>query len=632
LARLGKPTVAGINGVCLGGGLELALCCTRRIASDTPNTNLGLPEVRLGFVPGLGGTQRLPRLIGVKHALDLILTAEPVDAQTALEIGLVDAVVPASELKRRLEDEALILAQKVEDGKPLRESKSGYGSELEANVVPGADQIKREDTMFATARRATRMKTKGRYPSQTRVIDVIQKGLREGIEAGLAEEALAFAELSISDVSRHLVSLFFATEMARHSLVSAAAKDPAEPIKTVGVIGGGMMGAGLARMAASNGFKVLFRPLRPSSPERPLDKLVESLQKAVDRGSDSDSSGNKIVGVEDDKTFAEADLIIEAAEENIDTKIAAFEAAQKYAKPDCIFATITSSLSVGDMRAKMKEGAQLVGLHFFHPVEKMPLVEVSAHTSLNRAALARISGFLAKLGKIPVYAKDTPCLLVNRILCCYLLEAARLAESTVPLNWLEDAALEFGMPMGPLTLMDEIGLDVATMVAETLNAVHGERIALPPVMHASQKAGIIGKKVNSGIFLWDESGRKGGFDPRLKNELHLNISETPATPEKLDELAMAMILPMIDEAARCLEEKVVRRAREIDIATIFGIGFPAYRGGLLRYADNLGASFVLEKLTEIYKRSTPVRTVSDTIKKQARTGSKFYGGSASSES
>jgi 3-hydroxyacyl-CoA dehydrogenase/enoyl-CoA hydratase/3-hydroxybutyryl-CoA epimerase len=621
LARLNKPTVAGIHGICLGGGLELALCCDRRIASDSSATIFGLPEVRLGFVPGLGGTQRLPRLVALKDALELIVSAETVAAADALKIGLIDELVGKEQLEEKVEATALSLLDRlpVKDGEPS--SRATVDEKQRASIL-------------STTKRAVRMKTKGRYPAQSRVIDVVQSGLEKGIEQGLEEEARAFSELAVSEVSRNLVALYFSTELARHSAVTSAQKEKEDTVQTIGVIGGGLMGESLSRLAAASGLKVLFRPLRKERLTEVSERIKANLIKASSRNlneQQADGLTDNIQPIVDDRDLASADIILEAAEEKLATKIAVFKSIEPYIKEDCVLATITSSLTVEDMQAKLNGKNPLIGVHFFHPIEKMPLVEIATQASTNKAAISKVSGFVSKLAKIPVYVKDSPCFLVNRLLCCYLLEAARLSEARVPLNWLEDVALDFGMPMGPLDLLDEVGLDVALMVAETLNSVHGERISLPPVLDKVKKLGIKGKKSESGIYRRDESGKKLGFDPRLIENLNLVVSETKPSDEQAGELCDRMILPMVDEAARCLEEKIVRRPREIDVATILGIGFPPFRGGLLKYADSLGGATLLARLEAIYAQSNPKRNVSETIRKQAKDGSRFYAGRASGD-
>jgi 3-hydroxyacyl-CoA dehydrogenase/enoyl-CoA hydratase/3-hydroxybutyryl-CoA epimerase len=621
LANLKIPTVAGIHGACLGGGLELALCCSARIASHSADTLIGLPEVKLGFVPGLGGTQRLPRVIGLKDALELIVQAEPVSAKRVLEMGLVEELVSHHDLEAKVEALALKLAK---EGKVKGFQESGATSGLDP---------KQKQTILATSKRSVRIRTKGRYPAPARAIDVVEAGLEQGIATGLNLEAQAFAELAVSDVSRNLVSLFFATEMAK---LGTTQREGVEEIRTIGIVGGGVMGSGLVKLAAASGLKVLFRPLRAENAAASTQALKDELAKAGDRHRASGSEGSQtsaqdlefnpadnISAVLDDRDFRQADLVIEAVEENPATKVKVFKALEPFKKQNAIFATITSSLTVAQLASELGQ-TPLIGLHVFNPIDRMPLVEIVAPANAAKADVARISGFVGRLGKIPVSVKDTPCFLVNRLLCCYLLEAARLAGDGVPLDWLEESALDFGMPIGPLELLDEVGLDVAVMVAEALKTTHGERIALPETLRQVKELGCKGKKSGVGVYHWDENGKKKGFDPSLVANLKLVVSGSKPSPEEMANVCDRMILPMVDEAARCLNEKVVRRAREIDLATVMGIGFPAFRGGLLKYADGRGLPELVSQLEKVYAQTSPKRTVSDELKKVASTGGKFY--------
>jgi 3-hydroxyacyl-CoA dehydrogenase/enoyl-CoA hydratase/3-hydroxybutyryl-CoA epimerase len=293
-------------------------------------------------------------------------------------------------------------------------------------------------------------------------------------------------------------------------------------------------------------------------------------------------------------------------------------------KPDAVLATNTSSLSVVQLSQSLARSNSFLGLHFFNPVDKMPLVEIVANPKTDKSATARATSFVLQLGKIPVTVKDSPGFLVNRILSCYLAEAARLAEERVPMNWLEEAAVDFGMPMGPMSVMDEVGMDVANMVAQSLHQAFGERLLPPQSLTDALNIGFIGRKSGRGVFIW-QADKKTVFNPQLQNEpLNMVVLEEKASQEKCQELAEAMILPMVDEAARCLEEKVVRKAREIDLCMVMGLGFPPFRGGLLRYADSLGLDRVIERLRWLYSRRGPKRQVSDYLLRLAEQKRGFY--------
>ncbi|HEY9775098.1 MAG TPA: enoyl-CoA hydratase-related protein [Planktothrix sp.] len=605
IARLPIPTVAAMNGACLGGGLELALSCDARIATDAGITLIGLPETRLGFIPGLGGTQRLPRLIGAKAAVELILTADTVDAKRAHELGLVDEVCNADDLMAKAEALAAGLAQK---GKPAEKNKAAE------ELTP--ENLKR---FFAMAERSVRIKTKGKYPAQTRALEVMKKGLDEGLEVGLDAEARAFSELSVTDVSRNLVFLFFTTEFYKQSALAAYEKLGGSKISTVGIVGGGTMGTALAQQAALNGFTVLLKTINP-------DRQKAAVQKVVDAVSRAEMVNKKgaIISAPQYQDLCDADLVIEACAEDEQTKISVLEQLSKNVKEGCIVATNTSSIGVTNLAQHFANQGNFVGLHFFNPVDKMPLVELVSHSTTKRETTARAGGFACQLGKIPAIIKDSPSYLVNRLVSCYLGQAARIALTNVPLNWVEDSAIDFGMPLGPYALADEIGLDVTYDVALFSHKAFGERMAPPAVLLQMLGIGLIGKKTGRGIYSYDANGRKLAFDPHLFDELSCIITEEKASQETKDSLAEQLILPMIDEAARCLEEKVARRPREIDMCVVLGMGFPPFRGGLLRYADTIGAPALIEKLNAMYQKSVWNIEVSSYLKKLAAEGRGFY--------
>jgi 3-hydroxyacyl-CoA dehydrogenase / enoyl-CoA hydratase / 3-hydroxybutyryl-CoA epimerase len=628
-AALKKPTIAGVHGLCLGGGLEVILCCHKRIATSSKETVLGLPETKLGFVPGLGGTQRLPRLIGVKNALDLILSAEPISAARALEIQLVDQVV----LPENLETEMEKIAKQLISEANLEPVDATYGKQF-------ASLDKPEQMALKTARRSMRMITKGNYPALLQVIDVIEEGLTSGLKMGLREEAKTFAQLAVTEVSRNLVFLFFNAELVRQSALAAVEKEHVTPVKTIGIIGGGMMGTGLAKYLAEKGFKILFRSFNKSRSERAFasikDELDKNAARKTENGTASTNKENEIdiEIVLDDQMFSQADIIIEATEENASTKINLFKHLENIVKKDCLLATITSSLSVTDLASQVKSGASVIGAHFFHPVDKMPLVEVAlpmanyiAENKLEqnyRQSNAKLLHFIAEVGKTPLSVKDSSCFLVNRLLASYLLEAARLAEAGVPLSWIDKVATDFGMPLGALTLLDEVGIDVALLVADALAKQFPERIVLPTVLRKVTTLGMKGKRFGCGIYMWDANGKRLGINPRLIEEIGLKDSEDTPDEAESAKISAALILPMVDEAAHCLQEKVVRRAREVDIGCVLGLGFPAFRGGVLKYADSIGLTNVVQTLNDIYSQTEPRRIVSSMLTDLVQANGKFY--------
>jgi len=614
LAACPKPVVAAINGICLGGGLELILCCDERIATAVPNTQLGLPEVRLGFIPGLGGTQRLPRLIGLKVAVELILGAEPIDGQRALAVGLIDQLVHPDNLLDAAESAAVALMQSGKKPKP--------------NKAAQEMSAEKQKSFFAMAERAVRIKTKGKYPAQNRVIGVIQKGLLDGLDAGLSEEAKVFSELCVTEVSRNLVFLFFTTEFVKQSALSMYEKVAAgSKIAVVGIIGGGTMGTSIAQLAALHGFKVLVKTINADRQKQ----VVEKIKEQVDRLEAKADHKGEVIAAPDFADLAKADILVEACAEDEQIKESVLLQLAEIARPDCVIATNTSSFAIGKLAEHLPQKKNFLGMHFFHPVDKMPLVELIGHADTNRESIARAAGLICQLGKIPVTVKDSPSFLVNRLVSCYLGQAARLALADVPLNWVEEAAIDFGMPMGPYTLADEIGLDVAYNVAASLQKALGERMAPPTVLKQMLTIGLIGRKTGRGIYGWDASGKRLQFDPHLFDQLTCRVADEKQSEAELQALTERLILPMIDEAGRCLEERVVRRPREIDLCIVLGMGFPPFRGGLLRYADTLGAQTLINKLEKIYSGEKWDIEVSAYLRKLAAEGRGFYTRGSSDE-
>lgn len=603
-ANLPFPTVAGINGSCLGGGLEFALHLTRRVASDSPATVISLPEVKLGLIPGLGGTQKLPQLIDVKAATEFILFSEMIDAKKALTMGIIDEVVAPEYLASRVEMLCLELA--TDPNWNVREK----------NYEPTSPE--KQEKYFKMMERTLRIKTKGKYPAPVKALESIKVGLTEGPAAGQIFEAKSFGELAASATARNLIFIFFTTEFAKLTASSKISKQGANPIQTVGILGGGVMGTAIASWSALKGFNVIVKAANPERTNMMFETVTADVSRAEIKHVEN------ITAATDYKDLANVDLLIEACSENIGVKVELLEKILPLLKPEAIVATNTSSLSVNELVSKLNSTHDFFGVHFFHPVDRMPLVEVIPAANSQRESQAKILAFLSILDKTPLVVKDSTCFVVNRLLCTYINEAARLAEEHVPLNWIDDAPVEFGMPIGPWSVVDEVGMDVALLVADALEANIGERFTKPEVLKGVKALGITGKRSGNGIYKRDESGKVLGLHPDLLDVLKLKVNPEKATPEESERLTQRMVFPMIDEAARCLNEKVVRRPREIDMATILGMGFPPFRGGLLKYADSVGIPTIVEKLVGFYNEQGEKREVSDYLKQMAASGRSFY--------
>ncbi len=570
LENLGKPTVTAIHGPCLGGGLEAALCTTRRIATNSPLTIIGLPEVRLGLIPGLGGTQRLPRLIPVKDALEFILDASPTSAEKALALGVIDEIVEdPAQLQVRARSLALELV-------------AGTAKERAAKPAEDPEKLKK---LFALMERSVKIRLKGNYPAPLKAIDCVRLSQSTPIAEGLAQEGQYFSELAFGNTSRNLIQFFFSQDFVTRSAARTAERTAKRPLKVLGIVGSGIMGSEISRAATACGLQIRFKT---SSKER--EKELK----------ERESAHTNITVSADYSVLKDCDIVLEAVIEDPKVKEEVLSQIEKHVSDDCVIATNTSAIELIELGQNLKHPQRFVGTHFFYPVDKMQLVEVASHPSTSNEANARALGLVTTLQKTPINVKDSTGFIVNRLLTSHLLEASRLAETGVPINWIDEAAVQFGLPMGPFTLVDELGIKLGITVAKELYESFGERFLPPRIMRDSDTAGIVGKSLDNGVYIWDESGRKGDFNPKFINMHNLIVSKDKPDEQTIKLLQERMLLPMIDEAARCLEEKVVRKARELDLAMVIGAGFPAFRGGPLRFADQTGIAELLERLQSVY--------------------------------
>ncbi|MDO6705150.1 fatty acid oxidation complex subunit alpha FadJ [Photobacterium sp. 1_MG-2023] len=581
LEALPFHVVAAIHGPCLGGGLELALACHSRVCTDAGITKLGLPEVQLGLLPGSGGTQRLPRLIGVANALDLILTGKQLRAKKAKQLGVVDECVPESILLTVAESLAL-------KGKPTR--KHSF-----QDWAMGGNPVGRT-LVFDQARKKIREKTRGNYPAADAILDVIKYGLQHGMSKGLKEEARRFGELVMTSESAALRSLFFATTAMKKETGVGSEVQPAT-VKRVAVLGGGLMGGGISHVSAAKaGLPVKIKDISNDGILNALSYNYQLLDKKRKRKIISKAALQKqmlmIQGGVDYRGFDQADVVIEAVFEDLKLKHQMVRDVETNARPDTIFATNTSSLPIHQIASVADRPEQVVGLHYFSPVEKMPLVEVIPHEGTSPQTVATVVKLAKKQGKTPIVVADKAGFYVNRILAPYMNEAALALLSGEPIEHIDTALLDFGFPVGPITLLDEVGVDVGAKISPILEKELGSRFQSPDVFDILLKDGRKGRKTGKGFYLYQ--GKKKGVDKSVYKLLNLN----PERKASGHEIAIRCTLMMLNEAARCLDEGVVHSARDGDIGAIFGIGFPPFLGGPFRYMDQLGAKRVVELLNE----------------------------------
>jgi len=599
------PVVAAIHGSCMGGGLEIALACRYRVASDDPRTVLGLPEVMLGLIPGAGGTQRLPRLVGLRAGLDMILTGRALKAARALKAGVVDDVVPAPALLTAARRAALGLA----DG-TLAKARGGIS----------AGEWLLRPVIFRKARQSVLEKTGGHYPAPLRALDAVQRGTATSLAEGLKIEARHFGELSVSDVSRALVSVFFATQDIKKD-AGYPEGTQAREVRKLGVLGAGLMGAGIATAAADAGVPVrikdatseaLGRGLRHARDvydERRKRKSLSSLEvrKRMDRLSPTlDYSG-----------FRRADLVIEAVFEDMDVKRKVLAETEGATQESCVFASNTSSLPIGDIGRDSRRPSRLLGMHFFSPVEKMPLLEVVVTPLTDAWATATAVAFGRRLGKHVIVVRDGPGFYTTRALSPYMNEATRLLEEGAAVEDVDRAMTAFGFPVGPITLLDEVGIDVGAKVAKVLHRAFGERMA--PAASTAQvlEDGRLGRKNKKGFYTYE--GKK-----RVDESVYVALGSATRRPFEPREIQDRLVFAFVNEAVLCLQEGILRSPRDGDVGAIFGLGFPAFLGGPFRYLDRLGARFaaeVLERLRARHgERFKPARLLLD----MARDGKSFH--------
>ncbi len=606
------PTVAAIRGVCLGGGLEISLASTWRVASDRPDTKMGLPEVRLGILPGWGGSTRLPRRIGIAEALDLILTGKTVAGRKALKLGLIDALLPDARFLDEVRDFALARIDK-----PRRDEGEFDFKELLLEKNPVGRKI-----LFDQARKKTLETTHGHYPAPLRAIEVVKVGIEDGPRAGFDAEARALAELATSKTAKNLIHVFRLTEDAKKEagLPDAAPRE----VHATAVLGAGVMGGGIAQLiAAETDLPVRMKDVNDAALASGMQHAAQLFTKQVERRRltqpEARRKMNHILPTLDYSGFGRADLVVEAIVENMGVKQEVFAELAKHVAEGAVLASNTSSLSIAGIGAKTPHRERVVGMHFFNPVHRMPLVEVIAPEGSDPAAVNTVFAFTRKLGKTPVLVKDTPGFLVNRLLMFYSTEALWLLDAGYRIEDVDRAMADWGMPMGPMALTDEVGIDVATKVAHILHDAFSDRLPLPEWLDRAPQSGRLGSKNRKGFYLYEGRERKGpdptvypllGLQPRVENP-------DPGT------IVDRMVLPMVNEAARCLEEQVVRSAADLDLSLIFGTGFPPFRGGLCRWADQEGLSRIiatLERLeTSVGDRFQP----SDALRKTAEAGG-FY--------
>ncbi len=619
LEDLAIPVVAAIQGACLGGGLELAMACHYRVAAITRDTTLGLPEVMLGLLPAGGGTQRLPRLVGIANALDMMLTGRQLKAKQALRMGLVHAAVEPEALRAR----AIAMAKNPpakHPKVPSALSKAGaMALALEKNPLG-------RKLLFDQARKQAAKKTYGNYPAPAAIIGAVEAGYSKGLKAGYAEEARAFGELAMSAVSQQLRNIFHATNELKKETFVADKSISGRPITSVGVLGAGLMGAGIALTTINKaGLPVRLKDRDDKGLSAGVKYVRKFYNKRAKIGAmtafEAEAELSRMTASAQYTGFKGLDLVIEAVFEDINLKHQMVRDVEQYGNDHTIFASNTSSLPITKVAEAASRPENVIGLHYFSPVEKMPLLEIITHEKTSPEVVASCVAFGKAQGKTVIVVKDGPGFYTTRVLAPYLNEASRLLLEGMGPKQLDQALMQLGFPVGPITLLDEVGIDVGTKVGPVLEAAFGERMKSPAAAAKMIEHGFLGRKSGKGFYLYGD-GVKG---KPVNQEVYKVMGVQPGhTSIDAVEAAERCTWMFINEAAFCLQEGLLQQPMHGDIGAIFGLGFLPFTGGPFRYMDSLGLQASLAKLEgfadKYGKRFEPAGIIRD----MAKNNQTFY--------
>jgi 3-hydroxyacyl-CoA dehydrogenase/enoyl-CoA hydratase/3-hydroxybutyryl-CoA epimerase len=593
VARLARErrvrTVAAVGGPVPGGAYELSLACETIVLADDRSSRIGLPETQLGIIPAWGGCTRLPRRAGVPVALDAILTGRLYGPRDALRLGLVDRLAHPENLLRVATDHAAGRAIVVKRTRGLR------------GLLVDRDPLA-TNLIASQARKQVLAKTRGKYPAPLAALDIVARAPHTAFEKSLAAEREAAAALAVGPTCKNLIAIFRMSEEAKKLKLlpdGSSAKAPAR----AGVLGAGVMGRGIASALAEKGVWVRLFDVAPGALDVALlehrAEVGERRRKRRLDANAADEAIDRLAVTRELVGYGREELVVEAVAEKLEVKRDVLGKIAAQVGTDALLATNTSSLSVDAIAEGLPRPERVAGLHFFNPVKKMPLVEIVRGTRTSPEVVARCAALCVQLGKTPVVVKDVAGFLVNRLLGPYLDEALRLFAGGVEPRTLDEALRDFGMPMGPLELLDEVGFDIATHAARSLHAAYGERMTPTDVLEPFVREQRLGKKTGRGFYV-HATAEKGKKPPSKELAEDLARFATPGAPRcpltSPELIAERCVLAMLDEAARALAEEVVAGPRELDLATVFGMGFPPFRGGILRWSDTLGTQEVVARL------------------------------------
>jgi 3-hydroxyacyl-CoA dehydrogenase/enoyl-CoA hydratase/3-hydroxybutyryl-CoA epimerase/3-hydroxyacyl-CoA dehydrogenase/enoyl-CoA hydratase/3-hydroxybutyryl-CoA epimerase/enoyl-CoA isomerase len=615
LTKMPFVSVAAIDGICVGGGAELAIWCDRRVMADDAKTSFGFPEVKLGLFPGWGGTARASRLVGLANAVDLVTTGESIDGRAAVELGLASDLGPAA----RLLDAATALIRIEQDSKQYQLDRTRWSQPL---------MIDETELGFlgATASGYIQQQTKGHYPAPLAALEVMLSAAGLDIDAACEAEAEGMAQLFGSPVNRALLNVFFLTDRNKKDTGVDRTDLQPRPIKRISVVGAGIMGQGIVAANLKRGIPVALGDALPEALDAGVQKVLEEVSFDKKTGGPNVSRAVKFApllhATANDQELAGADLLVEAIVENAEIKKRIYARLEPLLSATALLASNTSTIPIRKLAEGLQQPDRFLGIHFFNPVRKMPLVEVIRGPQTSDETVATAVAYAKSLGKSPIVVHDGPGFLVNRLLFPYMNEALELIAEGAEISAIEKAAKQFGMPMGPITLYDVVGLDTAIYAGRVMWEAFPNRTMLSPIITNLVKQGRLGQKSGAGFFRYDDKQGRGRPDPELPKFLATYLRDEKQT-FTLEQLTHRLFLPMLIEATRVLEEQLVRDVRDVDLGLIFGLGFPAFKGGLLFWADTVGAGQILdwirpwEQLGERYQ-PTPL------LREMAAQQKKFY--------
>jgi 3-hydroxyacyl-CoA dehydrogenase/enoyl-CoA hydratase/3-hydroxybutyryl-CoA epimerase/3-hydroxyacyl-CoA dehydrogenase/enoyl-CoA hydratase/3-hydroxybutyryl-CoA epimerase/enoyl-CoA isomerase len=608
LSKLPFVTVAAIDGMCLGGGAELACWCDRRVIGNDRKSQIGFPEVKIGIYPGWGGTARAPRIMGLSNAVELVCGGESIDGKTAYGMGLVQDVVAPEQVQQA----AINMVR--------AEQKSGaYLKDRPRLDGPLALDDTELAFLAVTANGFIQQQTKGQYPAPIAALNVMIESANLGIDEAGKKEAEGMADLFGTPINRSLINVFFLMERNKKDPGINNANVKPRTIGSVGVFGAGIMGAGIAAACVRKGLSVTLNDAVPAALEKGVANILNevSFDKKV-KGPDGKKAidaAPRINATTVDAEFGSCDLVIEAVVENPEVKQELYKRIEPLLGPNAILASNTSTIPISRLAEKLKHPERFIGVHFFNPVRQMPLVEVIRGPKTSDETVATAVAFAKSIGKSPIVVNDGPGFLVNRLLLPYMNEALELMLEGASIKDIDKAAKAFGMPMGPIQLYDVVGIDTTLYAGKVMRDAFPDRVVESPLLLSMVSAGRLGQKSGRGFFAYQKGKPQGNPDPTLSEVVDpLVRSQTKFTQEQITD---RLFLPMVLEATRIIEDKLVRDPRDIDLGMIFGTGFPPFKGGLLFWADSVGPQQIVERLKPLESlgnRAKPTQTLLDAAK------------------